>query len=128
MKLVEGRGVKGIPSLSRRDIIYQLSGESLRIMEIIPFPSWRLSPSPVEMIRVTRGDYLPPSKECFLSGPLASALQLVCNGKDTTRQQSQSYASCALIRIDTINIIFSYYVWRFTGKALSLHPNLHTKK
>ena len=26
--------------------------------------------------------------------------------KGTTRQQSQSYASCALIRIDTINIIY----------------------
>jgi hypothetical protein len=38
----------------------------------------------VEIIRVTRGDYLPPSKECFLSGPLAFALHLVCNDKVTT--------------------------------------------
>ena len=37
--------------------------------------------------------------------------------KDTTRRQSQSYASCALIRIDTKNIIFSYYVWSFIRKA-----------
>ncbi len=36
-------------------------------MEIIPFPWWRLSPSFVEMIRVIRGNYLPPPKKWFLS-------------------------------------------------------------
>ena len=48
--------------------------------------------------------------------------------KNTTSPKAETYASCAWIRNDTINIIFSYYIWSFSRKALSLHPNLHTKK